>query len=67
MGAIDGHYVAHIRRSLFDAAWAEQVRAGEHTDEWIIYNDEQVARSERPPYPNAYLYFFRRLDAPSLT
>lgn len=35
------------------------------SDEWVIFNDEKVAKSEAPPYRHAYIYIFRRADAPS--
>ncbi len=30
---------------------------------WVIYNDEKVAESERPPRELGYMYLFRRLGA----
>jgi len=46
MGAstASGHYVAHIRKS----------------GKWIIFNDEKVAISEKPPREFGYLYLYRR-------
>jgi ubiquitin carboxyl-terminal hydrolase 5/13 len=41
-----GHYVAHIK----------------HDGQWVIFNDEKVARSENPPLQHAYLYLFQRTD-----
>ena len=41
-----GHYVAHIK----------------HDGQWVIFNDEKVARSEHPPLQHAYLYLFQRTD-----
>lgn len=40
-----GHYVSHILRD----------------GKWVIYNDEKVAYSERPPKELAYLYLFKRI------
>ncbi|CAF1076370.1 unnamed protein product, partial [Brachionus calyciflorus] len=39
-----GHYVAHIKKD----------------NQWVIYNDEKVAKSENPPKNLAYLYFYKR-------
>jgi ubiquitin carboxyl-terminal hydrolase 5/13 len=41
-----GHYVAHVKKN----------------GKWVIFNDEKVAQSEKPPTPHAYLYFFQRTD-----
>ncbi|KAL3934083.1 MAG: hypothetical protein SGARI_003543, partial [Bacillariaceae sp.] len=41
-----GHYVAHIKKD----------------DKWVIFNDEKVALSEKPPIQHAYLYCFQRTD-----
>lgn len=41
-----GHYVAHILKD----------------NEWIIFNDEKVAKSAEPPIPHAYLYLYQRTD-----
>jgi len=43
-----GHYVAHIKKK--------------DTGKWVIYNDEKVAISEKPPIQHAYLYLFQRSD-----
>jgi ubiquitin carboxyl-terminal hydrolase 5/13 len=43
-----GHYVAHIKRK--------------DNGKWVIYNDEKVAISEKPPIQHAYLYLFQRTD-----
>jgi len=40
-----GHYVCHI---LCD-------------DQWVIFNDEKVALSERPPKDLAYIFLYQRL------
>mmetsp|Transcript_558 Transcript_558/g.975 ORF Transcript_558/g.975 Transcript_558/m.975 type:complete len:936 (+) Transcript_558:715-3522(+) len=42
-----GHYVAHLKG---------------HNNKWAIFNDENVAWSETPPTPHAYLYLFQRMD-----
>ena len=42
-----GHYVCHIKKD----------------GQWALFNDSKVARSERPPKDEAYLYLFRRRDA----
>jgi len=39
-----GHYVCHIR----------------HGDDWIIFNDEKVAKSVQPPLGYGYLYLYKR-------
>jgi len=41
-----GHYVCHIKEG----------------DKWIIFNDNKVATSERPPKELGYLYLYRRAD-----
>ncbi|XP_046993258.1 ubiquitin carboxyl-terminal hydrolase 5 [Schistocerca americana] len=40
-----GHYVCHILRD----------------GQWVIYNDNKVARSENPPKELGYLYLYKRL------
>jgi len=40
-----GHYVCHILRD----------------GKWVIYNDEKVALSEKPPRDLGYLYLYRRV------
>ena len=48
-----GHYVAHLKKD----------------GKWVIFNDEKVALSSKPPLEHAYLYLFQRADtvgAPSL-
>jgi len=42
-----GHYVAHLKKDK----------------KWIIFNDEKVALSGRPPISHAYLYLFQRTDS----
>jgi len=42
-----GHYVAHLKKD----------------GKWIIFNDEKVALSGKPPIPHAYLYLFQRTDS----
>lgn len=42
-----GHYVAHLRKD----------------GKWVIFNDEKVALSEKPPKEHAYLYLFQRIDS----
>ncbi|EFJ49271.1 hypothetical protein VOLCADRAFT_90020 [Volvox carteri f. nagariensis] len=41
-----GHYVAHIKKD----------------GRWVIFNDEKVAVSEKPPRDLGYLYLFRRIE-----
>jgi len=41
-----GHYVCHIKEG----------------NKWIIFNDNKVATSERPPKELGYLYLYRRSD-----
>lgn len=41
-----GHYVAHVKRG----------------DKWVIFNDEKVSYSEKPPFEHAYMYLFQRKD-----
>ena len=40
-----GHYVCHIRKG----------------GQWVLFNDEKVARSENPPLDRGYLYLYRRV------
>jgi ubiquitin carboxyl-terminal hydrolase 5/13 len=42
-----GHYVAHLK---------------DKEGRWVIYNDEKVALSSKPPLEHAYLYLYRRND-----
>ncbi|KAF6776977.1 hypothetical protein AHF37_03362 [Paragonimus kellicotti] len=68
----DGHYVAHIKRSALAKCIPNETPVhhlgspccGGTDDEWIIFNDEKVAKSESPPHRFAYVYVFRRMDAP---
>ena len=41
-----GHYVAHLKKG----------------GKWMIFNDEKVALSSKPPFQHAYLYLFQRSD-----
>ena len=43
-----GHYVAHLR----DA-----------DGNFVIFDDEKVAKSENPPLDLGYMYVFQRVDA----
>jgi ubiquitin carboxyl-terminal hydrolase 5/13 len=50
-----GHYVAHLKSK---------------DGRWVIFNDEKVALSSKPPLEHAYLYLYQRtdtLDAPLST
>ncbi|XP_043972773.1 ubiquitin carboxyl-terminal hydrolase 5 [Gambusia affinis] len=40
-----GHYVCHIKKD----------------QQWIIFNDQKVCASEKPPKDLGYLYFYRRV------
>uniref|UniRef100_UPI00358F787F ubiquitin carboxyl-terminal hydrolase 5-like isoform X2 n=1 Tax=Myxine glutinosa TaxID=7769 RepID=UPI00358F787F len=42
-----GHYVCHIRKD----------------GRWVIYNDQKVAASEKPPRDLGYMYFYQRLPS----
>eukprot|EP00088_Acartia_fossae_P049859 TRINITY_DN5528_c0_g1_i1.p1 TRINITY_DN5528_c0_g1~~TRINITY_DN5528_c0_g1_i1.p1 ORF type:complete len:817 (-),score=299.72 TRINITY_DN5528_c0_g1_i1:195-2645(-) len=44
-----GHYVCHVRE--------------EKEDRWLIFNDNKVAVSGRPPKQLGYLYLYRRCDS----
>ncbi|KAH8605373.1 Zn finger in ubiquitin hydrolases putative Ubiquitin carboxyl terminal hydrolase UBA TS N domain [Trypanosoma vivax] len=46
-----GHYVCHIR--------------DKETGKWVLFNDEKVAESRKPPFSMASLYFFKREKATS--
>lgn len=41
-----GHYVCHLLKD----------------DKWVIFNDEKVAISSKPPFPHAYVYLYQRCD-----
>lgn len=41
-----GHYVAHLKKD----------------GKWVIFNDEKVALSSKPPLEHAYIYLFQRVD-----
>lgn len=49
MGAstMSGHYVCHIKKE----------------GRWVIFNDNKVCLSERPPKDLGYIYFYRRLSS----
>uniref|UniRef100_A0A665VK07 Ubiquitin carboxyl-terminal hydrolase n=1 Tax=Echeneis naucrates TaxID=173247 RepID=A0A665VK07_ECHNA len=40
-----GHYVSHIKKD----------------QQWVIFNDQKVCASEKPPKDLGYLYFYRRV------
>ncbi|XP_041479987.1 ubiquitin carboxyl-terminal hydrolase 5-like [Lytechinus variegatus] len=40
-----GHYVCHIKKE----------------GRWVIFNDDKVAQSEKPPKDLGYIYFYKRL------
>jgi ubiquitin carboxyl-terminal hydrolase 5/13 len=42
-----GHYVAHLKGK---------------DGRWVIFNDEKVALSSKPPLEHAYLYLYQRTD-----
>jgi ubiquitin carboxyl-terminal hydrolase 5/13 len=42
-----GHYVAHLK---------------DKDGRWVIFNDEKVALSSKPPMEHAYLYLYKRTD-----
>ena len=41
-----GHYVTHLKKG----------------GQWVIFNDEKVALSSKPPLEHAYMYLFQRAD-----
>ena len=41
-----GHYVAHLKKD----------------GKWVIFNDEKVALSNKPPFQHAYMYLYQRSD-----
>eukprot|EP00616_Rhizochromulina_sp_CCMP1243_P005857 CAMPEP_0118975056 /NCGR_PEP_ID=MMETSP1173-20130426/14328_1 /TAXON_ID=1034831 /ORGANISM="Rhizochromulina marina cf, Strain CCMP1243" /LENGTH=845 /DNA_ID=CAMNT_0006924877 /DNA_START=18 /DNA_END=2555 /DNA_ORIENTATION=- len=49
-----GHYVAHVRKFIPELG----------QERWVIFNDQSVALSEKPPREHAYLYLYERQDAP---
>jgi ubiquitin carboxyl-terminal hydrolase 5/13 len=67
-----GHYVCHVKEvselSEFCTALLTCILClsnNNHTcvqkDRWVIFNDEKVAVSERPPIDLGYMYLFRRI------
>eukprot|EP00959_Pyramimonas_sp_CCMP1952_P424179 8884723-Pyramimonas_sp.AAC.2 len=42
-----GHYVCHIKKE----------------GRWVLYNDEKVAVSQKPPLDLGYLYIYKRVEA----
>nr|XP_033781358.1 ubiquitin carboxyl-terminal hydrolase 5 isoform X1 [Geotrypetes seraphini] len=42
-----GHYVCHIKKA----------------GRWVIYNDQKVCASEKPPKDLGYIYFYQRVDS----
>ncbi|XP_029436237.1 ubiquitin carboxyl-terminal hydrolase 5 isoform X2 [Rhinatrema bivittatum] len=42
-----GHYVCHIKKE----------------GRWVIYNDQKVCASEKPPKDLGYIYFYQRVDS----
>ncbi|KAM4636510.1 ubiquitin carboxyl-terminal hydrolase 5 isoform 1-T1 [Discoglossus pictus] len=42
-----GHYVCHIKKE----------------GRWVIYNDQKVCASEKPPKDLGYIYFYRRVQS----
>ena len=44
-----GHYVAHALKNI-----------GGSTDEWVIFNDQSVAKSANPPLERGYMYLYER-------
>lgn len=44
-----GHYVCHVKK---------QKEAGD----WVIFDDQKVAKSEDPPKDLGYIYLYRRTD-----
>eukprot|EP01039_Chlorochromonas_danica_P011056 gene11056-12314_t len=41
-----GHYVCHIRKE----------------GQWVLFNDDKVGRTEKPPLSHGFVYFYRRDD-----
>ena len=41
-----GHYVVHVKKN----------------DRWLIYNDNKVLLSEKPPKDLGYLYLYKRIN-----
>eukprot|EP00242_Pyramimonas_sp_CCMP2087_P018042 CAMPEP_0198226420 /NCGR_PEP_ID=MMETSP1445-20131203/105223_1 /TAXON_ID=36898 /ORGANISM="Pyramimonas sp., Strain CCMP2087" /LENGTH=130 /DNA_ID=CAMNT_0043906223 /DNA_START=19 /DNA_END=411 /DNA_ORIENTATION=+ len=42
-----GHYVCHVKKD----------------GRWVLYNDEKVAVSQKPPLDLGYLYIYKRVEA----
>lgn len=43
-----GHYVCHILKNGV----------------WVLFNDEKVGKSEKPPLRHGFIYIYRRDDGP---
>lgn len=41
-----GHYVAHLRKA---------------NDQWVLFNDDKVAATPKPPIGEAYMYVLERV------
>lgn len=42
-----GHYVCHIKKN----------------NQWVLFNDEKVGKSQHPPLGYGYIYIYRRNDS----
>ncbi|KAF7495120.1 Ubiquitin carboxyl-terminal hydrolase 5 [Sarcoptes scabiei] len=69
-----GHYVVHLKKRIpaeyFHSESSEDnisnnISDGspKQSDKWIIFNDNKVAISERPPKQFAYIYLYKRLSS----
>ncbi|XP_027194860.2 ubiquitin specific protease 5 [Dermatophagoides pteronyssinus] len=62
-----GHYVVHLKKTLPSETESSQTPNSSSTlsssqaeQQWVIFNDNKVAISERPPKQFAYIYLYRR-------
>lgn len=52
--SVCGHYVCHAKKEVVKADGTKETK-------WVIFNDNKVAESNKPPKPFAYLYFYKRI------
>lgn len=64
-----GHYVVHLKKSIPNENMVKKadrnkqlsaVMQQDNAQQWVIFNDNKVAVSERPPKQFAYIYLYRR-------
>lgn len=68
-----GHYVVHLKKPISNENMAKKIDGNKQSSsvmqqensqhqqlQWVIFNDNKVAVSERPPKQFAYIYLYRR-------